>query len=816
MDRSANRGVFLGLALTAAATLMLEIVLTRVFSVIMWYHMSLVAVSMAMFGMTLGALIVHWRPEAFRPENAARACARHSLWFGVAVVFSLLVCLSTPFRVDTTLKAVTPNTIFLVMYWNAIAALPFVFSGIAVCTALTRFPRQIGKLYAADLGGAAAACLVVVWLLNHVGALSAIILIGAVALLASMAFAVGAEPPSRKLAPRGILFLVVAALGLVNSSAGLIRLQYALGQYIGDDVVKHEFWNAFSYVRVWPSRAGHHMWGTAVNPPFTPGAVMHVEMDTRASTPMMSFGGDWKSIDYLNWDASNAAQQLRKDGEVLVIGTGGGRDVLSALIGTQGQRHVIGVDINPIMIDLLTNLESEYSGNLGRLPHVSFFNDEARSWAARTKERFQIITIPLVDTSAASAAGAFALTENNLYTTEAFELFLNRLTDDGILSVSRWWHGGRIGETHRLVVMAAAALRHEGVADPRAQLAVVRGGELSTLLMARRPFTAADRATLEGLRGKYGFDLMLLPGAGSSQPELVAAAENPDWPDKPAFADVNVHAPTDDQPFFFHSYRLSNFFQPSNWARVGSATYDKDAISILVGLVLLVTLLGVAVVVVPLVRERRRSSVKLAAVDLETIAFFTAIGVAFMFFEAAQMQRLSIFLGYPIYALTVALFALLLSSSVGASYAGRLYERRGPDAIAPLLGALIPVLVVVGLATRPVIHHWESASTPVRVIVAALLVAPPGFFMGTAFPLGLRLGQQLSSMSLAWCWAVNGMASTCAAVYGIALSISMGFATTFWSSLVCYVVAAGLALRLVRRLRDTAAAKRPSLAQQEA
>ncbi|HVR03330.1 MAG TPA: hypothetical protein VMT47_14430, partial [Polyangia bacterium] len=253
------------------------------------------------------------------------------------------------------------------------------------------------------------------------------------------------------------------------------------------------------------------------------------------------------------------------------------------------------------------------------------------------------------------------------------------------------------------------------------------------------------------------------------------------------------------------------FFHPESWQRVGSATFDKDAISILMGLVLLVTMLGVGVVVIPLWRETRRAGAAFGAADLETIAFFVTIGVGFMLFEAAQMQRLSIFLGYPIYALTVALFALLLSSSLGASYAGRLYERRGLDAVAPLLGALLPALVIVGVATRPVIHHWESASTPVRVVVAALLVAPPGFFMGMAFPLGLRLGERLTSMSLAWCWAVNGMASTCAAVYSIALSITMGFATTYWTSFGCYVLAAGLAVRLVRRLRHPATEPSPSL-----
>jgi hypothetical protein len=218
--------------------------------------------------------------------------------------------------------------------------------------------------------------------------------------------------------------------------------------------------------------------------------------------------------------------------------------------------------------------------------------------------------------------------------------------------------------------------------------------------------------------------------------------------------------------------------------------------------VLLVTVLAAVVVIVPFVSEQRRTGARLTGAHLDAIGYFTAIGVAFMLFEAAQMQRLNIFLGYPIYALTVVLFGLLLSSSLGAYVFGR-WVRVNDDGSARRvvlagLGASLVLLIILGLITVPITRHLASRSTPVRIAVAALLVSPAGVFMGMFFPLGMRLVSGRNLMSLAWYWAINGMASTCAAVYGIALAISIGFGATYWCAVLAYLGAGLLALRLAR------------------
>jgi hypothetical protein len=804
-----DRSAYWGLALMTCATLMLQVILTRIFSVVMWYHMSLVAVSMAMFGMTVGSLIVHRRPAAFTPQRAWEACDRHSLYFGLAMAIGLVVCLNTPIEVRPTFMGLT-----LIAYWTGVAALPFVFSGVCVCVALTRFPSAVGRLYAADLAGAAAGCVLVVYLLDHLDAVSGVIAVAALAVLGAAFFTlpIGDAVRTRR------RLIVAGALGfaaLVNAVFQPVSLQYSVGRYIADRPLRHEWWNVFSYVTVSPPAYGRTYWGAGERAEWNPERIhLRVEMDTRASTAMVHFDGNWDDADWLMYDATSAAHHLRPDGPALVIGSGGGRDVLTALVPSRGARRVVGVDVNPRMVELLTVHEREFSGHLAAMPGVELYADEARSWLTRHAERFQVITIPLVDTSAASAAGAYALTENSLYTVEAFELFLDRLTDDGVLSVSRWWYQGRIGETHRLVVLAAAALRAQGLADPARHLMVIRGDDIATLLVSREPFSAGDVALAAAAAGRRGFEALLLPSADGAAPtgdaRLLAAATDPQWPAQSAFSRlVDLSAPTDDRPYFFHSYRLGNLLrseaalladqQATGHGDAGVAYFDHNAMLVLAMLVGALTVLVAVVFWWPMRRGRAgvgdgggrgRAFVMLG--------YFGAIGLGFMFFESAQMQRLSLFLGNPVYALTVVLFTLLLSCSLGAYLAGRWWERGGRRAVGPMAVVALLVVAAVGVATPHVTAALGAGESFTRILGAVALLAPPGILMGMFFPTGLRLAEGVAGASLAWCWGVNGLTSTYAAVLSIAVSISTGIASTYWLGVASYVVAAIMAIGLAR------------------
>lgn len=782
----APRHTYWGLALIALATLMLQVSLTRIFSVTMWYHMALVSVSMAMFGMTLGALVVHWAPEAFSVEKAATKSSLFSTGFALSTALSIATCLHIPFVIDMSLAGVSR-----ILLWNAVAAVPFLFSGVVVCVCLTRYPERVGRLYAFDLAGASLGCLLVVGLLSRIDAISAILLIGAIPAMAAIGFALDGRRSSL------VWFNVILAVGLALTSLHNARnhwlgIKYVLGQPYDTSTLVHQEWNVFSYITV-SNRNKLLYWGAGSNakPHEVTTPSLYLAMDTRAATPIVKFENDWDDVFWLMYDVTNLVNSVRDDGDMLVIGLGGGRDVLSGLIPSRGRRRVLGLDINPITVDLHLKGLRDFS-KIADLPGVTLINDEARSWVARTPDRFQVITIPLVDTSAASAAGAFALTENSLYTTEAFQLFLSRLTPDGVLSVSRPSHRGQIGEVHRLAGMAAHALRASGVGKPREHLYMALGSSLATLLVSKEPFTEADISELRQACETYGFVEVLSPTSDQDS-RLVSSVEDPAWAKQVGDGPVkfSILPSSDDNPYFFHSYALSNLLSPSQWVRrpeTGVNPWDREAILVLGTLMIAVTVLCLACIVIPLFLESGARQL-LSGDSLRRIGFFILIGLGFMLFESAQMQRFSVFLGYPIYALTVVLFSLLLSSSVGAALVA-VYMERNLDRAAPraCLGLLV-TLTLVGLLTPWCIGAFAAAHTSTRILVAVALIAPAGLFLGMLFPLGLRFCERDGRVSLAWCWALNGVASTCSAVYSIALSISYGIGVTYWVGLACYVPA---------------------------
>src|SRR5216683_1684070 len=379
---------------------MYEIVLTRIFSVTMWYHFAFVAISVAMFGMTVGAIIVYLRPAFFTQERVAEHLTLGAVLFAVSAVVSFVISLFVPFDGEVTIGGLLSTGLTY-----AIIAVPFVFSGICVALALTKFPQRVGKLYACDLIGAATGCLLIIVTLNVTDGPTAVIAVGAFA---------------------------AAHTVLVRDESPLVRLQWVKGR--AEPRPLYEKWNSFSRVTVFgdPTQptapAG---WGVSAT--FRPERgvrQLSLLIDASAGTVLTGYDGNPADLEHLKYDVTNLVHYVRQGARVLVIGVGGGRDVLAAVLF--GQRSVLGVEINQDIIGTVNGKFGGFTGHLDRLPQVRFVNDEARSYIARQTERFDIIQISLIDTWAATSAGAFVLTENSLYTAEAWKLFLDRLSPSGI------------------------------------------------------------------------------------------------------------------------------------------------------------------------------------------------------------------------------------------------------------------------------------------------------------------------------------------------------------------------------------------------
>ena len=793
--------VYLGLFFVALATLMYEILLTRIFSVTMMYHFAFVALSVALFGMTVGALAVYLRPGWFPPERTLHRLASWSTAFPLVLIFSFLTELSLPFRVHPSIVA-----IYGIVLTYVVIALPFIVSGVCICLALTRFPGHVGRLYAADLAGAALGCVLLVYTLEITDAPTAVFVVAFLAALGAVAFsaAAGVRGIQRVAMVSAVAIggFAAAHTALVWQQFAVLRILYIRGSFEARPL--YEKWNSYSRVRVNgdPNAVVTPTgWGLSERmPAHLRSRQLQMDLDVSAGTVMTGFNGDTSTLQHLTYDITNIAYWIRPDARVLVVGAGGGRDVLSAL--TFGARQVDAVELNKDVLTTVNRTFGDFTGHLDRHPRVRFVNDEARSYLSRQTASYDVLQISLIDTWAATAAGAFVLSENSLYTREAWRVFLSRLSDRGILSVSRWYFKAGPSEMYRLAALAAASLKDAGLANPREHLVIVRNMRLAnkpdvpdgvgTLLASRTPFSPADLDRLEAECHRLGFDVVLSPRVAAD--ETFAALASPDRFERAVSqAPLNITPPTDDSPFFFNQLRIRDLLR-RGLQDDGKQTHNLRAVFVLGILLATVTVLTALCIGLPLALTRHTTDLRGSG---PLLLYFAAIGLGFMLVETSQMQRLIIVLGHPTYGLSVVLFALLVSSGIGSFLAPA--ADHGGKRGAVRLGALVALLFAFGWLTPILVRAFEGATTPVRIAVAVLVLFPPGLLMGMAFPLGMGLAAAARAASLTpWLWAINGAMSVLASVLGVAIALSWSISTAFWVGVLCYVAAA-LAYQGARR-----------------
>jgi hypothetical protein len=844
---------YAGLFLVTLATLMEEILLTRIFSVTMWYHFVFLAVSIAMFGLTVGGLLVYLAPRWFSPDKAkihlsAAAWAFGAGDFAIMVVFlcyhlflaalsvalfglavgGLAIYLAPQFLTHNEVEkhlstaavgfAVTTVVSFLaylgihhsfdftaagvlsLVTILGMISVPFVFSGVCVCLALTKFPRQVSQLYAADLSGAATGCIFVICALRFIDAPTAMVFSAALAAVGALLFSLrDREPFLRRLALLSAILIV--SFGAVNSllarrHESLLELVWIRGAAADPPI--YEKWNSFSRVTVtgdpnvseMPSTWGlsraypHHRWVKQ----------LHMYIDSDAFTVMTRFNGDFQPLDYLMYDITNLAHYFRPNSTVVVIGAGGGRDVLSAL--AFDQRSVIAIEMNEGILHAINGTFGEYTGHVDRDPRVVFVNDEARSYIARMREPADIIQASLVDTWAATAAGAFALSENSLYTSDAWRLFLERLTPRGVLTFTRWYDPNHLSETYRLVSLASTALAQSGVTNPRDHIFLILSRSrysVATILTSKEPFSPADLDFLRELTDRLRFEVLLSPGQ-AADPTLARLASGKDLAEFVRSMPGRLEAPTDDSPFFFCDFRVREILGLA----VGHNRQKYDIggpVATLAAMFVAVTLLTLLCIIFPLFFTAQRFR---AASVTPLFVFFASIGMGYMLVEVSQLQRLMIFLGHPSYSLSTVLFTLLLSSGLGSYSTGNTNRWLSKRWSAGRLLLLLAALVLFGLLTPLAAKAFAPSSTPMRILVAVAILFPLGFFMGMAFPLGMMAASTRSEALTPWLWGLNGATSVLASVVAFMIVLGSGVVAAFWTGFACYVIAFASYLWAVR------------------
>ena len=772
---------YVGLFLLSASTLVYEIVLTRLLSVVTWYYLAFVSVSMAMFGLTAGALLVQLWPAFFASEHVPKRIAQAVFVAALSMPIVLMTMLAIPVWVTASLESW-----FSFVLLSGVISVPFFFAGIAVCLSLTRMPYPIGRIYFADLAGAAAGCFSSVGLLNLVDAPSAVFVVSTMLFISSAFYflSAGDRTKARKASYWAAGLLLFAAFNAMTPYG--IRPVWAKDGLDDRSKILLEVWNPISRVRASKIESEiPQLKGPSPNTPNKEVEEIWLDIDNDADTPITRFMGNLDNVDFLRYDVSALPSQLRPGGTAAIIGLGGGRDALMCAIN--GFHRIVGIEVNPAIAKLTTRRFLWFSG-FNKISGLTVENDEGRSYLTRTSEHFDLIQASMVDTWASTAAGAMTLSENSLYTVDGWRVFYDHLKPGGLVSFTRWYNTFDSEETYRLFAVAWATLLQEGVSDPGAHLALVRSGEVATLILSNRPLSAADLTKIDSISRTMQFEPVYLPGQPVQVEEIRRITQARTAADLAHLRSANYidYSPVyDSAPYFFNAVHLVDL--PGFLIHRGGGRKNLRAILFLAAFMIAATFLVAVTIVAPTVWWGKRNSNRPAAGG---VIYFMAIGLGFMLVEMAMMQHSAIFLGQPIYSLIVVIAGLILSSGLGSLVSDTL---KLSSRFQSRLPALIVVATLVGycFAVLPTIHHFLAEMLAQRILIALLLVAAPGFAMGFCFPVGLRwvkiLGEE---RNLPWMWALNGAAGTLGSFIAILLSMDISITTCALTGAACYLLAA--------------------------
>ena len=786
-----------GLFFTTLATLSLEILNTRLLSVITWYHLSFFAVSTALFGMSAGALRVSLGSPRFQDQNAAAELARHGTFLALSIPICHILNLLIPIRTEISALAVAGLT-----YTTVAVAVPFYFSGVVVAIALTRIPGPSGLIYAVDLIGASLGCLLIVPLLQGSNISSAVLVCGGGAAAGAVCFHRFARTNR---APRNAaLCLVLLAAAALNAGAERgLKVASAKGMVFPAELagaIVGEYWTIHGFVSVRaPTDGPAFYWGAGEGSQRFRVNKMSMMIDGFAGTGITRWSGARRELRWVKYDVTSLPYHLRKKGKVAVIGVGGGRDILTALWSKA--RSVTGIEINRAFVHYLTGPYRGYA-RIADHPAVTLVHDEARSYLTQSQKRFDVIQMSLIDTWAATGAGAFTLSENGLYTTDAWKVFLGRLEPRGLFSVSRWYSPASVSETSRLVSLATASLLRIGVAEPVRHMALIARHSCATLILSPSPFRQKDIDKLGRISRRMGFTVLLLPGVERQDRFLSEIARSASLAELEGAVqdDLYDYSPPDDRrPYFFNILRPKGLLHRSESEAGFGAVAAGNLLATRVLLILwaISMLLVVAVILVPLVRDGLPSLDRTSFV--ESIFYFTLIGLGFMWVQIPLMQRFSVYLGHPVYAVVVILFCMILSAGLGSWISDRvdLAKGAGPLVAGPLFITFL--LLAVTFSLQAVFDATIAGDLPARCLIAVAMVAPPSFFMGFCFPFGLRLVSRLADDALPWMWGVNGACSVFSSVTAVAISMWSGIHTNLFLAAGAYALLMFPAFNLWKR-----------------
>jgi hypothetical protein len=781
---------------SALVTLAVEVFYTRLFAALFWRNTAFAILSLAMLGIGASGVLVYLRPSWFPRQRREPQLAWLTVAFGLSIVLSYLWVLSLSAR---SYDAMEPLSSYALLVTAGVV--PFFFGGLVLSVVFTHAAEQMPELYRLDLLGASAGA---VFVLPALRAFNGPALVPALALCA---VTVGTWYAKREQARAAFYAgigstMLLLGLAVAHARSDVLAVTHSHGQK--EEGIELERWDPLARLTVQSFR-----------PDFK-----WLNIDSQVVTPILRYSGDPRQVDYLRHNVLQLAYHLRPYPKVLIIGPGGGSDVLSAL--TFGNRDIEAVEVNRSTIRLMRHELGPFTGGLYDLPSVDIHIADGRAYVSAMSHKVDLIQATFVDTFTASASGSHTLSENYLYTVDGFRDFLDHLNEDGVLSMSRW--GGAefsFAETHRAIVIAVQALGERGVAHPESNVVVVQGApperltvgagyqspgqlaeSMSTLLVKSTPFTDAELDAVATAIRESSFRPLWLGKRGGPDPmvrALFLAADRKElYRGYYQTTGLDITPVTDDRPFFFDMIDpITSLFvaERPEWRK--HIYYFARTLDIRMLHQLLATTLGFAFVllVVPLlVRSKDLLRVVRPA---SSLGYFMCLGVGYIGIELTLMQRFSLFLEHPVYSMVILLASILFASGLGSASTEDLEADPARHAPRRLL-VLVGVLAVYGVGLPPLTRALIGLPLLLKMVVAVAVAFPPAYLMGMMLPLGIAALRRRAERLIPWAWGLSSAFSVLGGVVSLFLAMSLGYTATWYVFASVYALGLLCALRLAR------------------
>ena len=802
-----SRATLAAVAVISAAILAYQVLLMRLFSIVSWHHFAYMIISIALLGFGASGTTLALAQRKLLRHFSAVFSASAAL-FAITAIASFAMAMRLPFNPLAIVWDVR-QLIWLTLSY-ALLVLPFFFGGGAIGLAFSRYKHEIGRLYAFDLVGAGIGALGVVGVLFLLSPAATLRVIGALGLLAATLVLLpkvarrGSRLAATSLGAAAVVVMFWLPPSLVSLNSHISEYKgLAMALRVPGARIIEERSSPLGLISVVesPTIPFRHAPGLSLNNTVEPPLQLGIFTDAEAISTLTRFEGDLKRLSYLDFTTSALPFHLLQDSKVLILGAGGGEQVLLALY--HGARQIDAVELNPQIINLVADKYADFAGGIYNRPEVDVHIGEARSFIARTAGRYDLIQIPLLYSFGTAAAGTQSMHENYTYTVEAIGEYLDHLAAGGFLSITLWL---KLPPRDMLKLFATTvkAFKELGIADPGARIALIRSWKTTTLIVKNGAFTATEIAKLKDFATGRSFDLAYYPGIRVEEINRYNILERPYYFEAAA-ALVGLHAEeyiesykfaiapaTDDRPYFYDFFKWRFLPELLSLRTQGAAAMLDMGYLVLFATLIQAALLSLLLILAPLAIWQRRFGG--TALKARTSAYFLALGLAFLFIEIAYIQRFTLFLGHPLYAVAVVLTGFLVFAGGGSALAPCLdralhtrHQGRRLGALEVAVAGISGVAVLHFLLLPPLFAALIALPDSVKIIVSLALIAPLAFFMGMPFPLGIaRIGRESPDL-VPWAWGINGCASVIAAILATLLAIHFGFAVVVIIAIMLYL-----------------------------